>query len=171
MRQLLNTLFVTQEDMYLSLDGDNVVLLQNEKRVARLPLHNIESIITFGYTGASPALMGYCAERNISITFLTRSGRFKARVIGKSRGNVFLRKRQYRLSDDEKMSAIIARNFILGKIFNNKWILERMTRDHPLRININQFKKVSDKLSDIIEEVRKCNSLESLRGWEGQAAI
>src|SRR5690625_6797189 len=75
MRQLLNTLFVTQEDMYLSLDGDNVVLLQNEKRVARLPLHNIESIITFGYTGASPALMGYCAERNISIVFLTRTGR------------------------------------------------------------------------------------------------
>src|SRR5690625_6099170 len=81
MRQLLNTLFVTQEDMYLSLDGDNVVLLQNEKRVARLPLHNIESIITFGYTGASPALMGYCAERNISIVFLTRTGRFLARVI------------------------------------------------------------------------------------------
>src|SRR5690625_5667631 len=79
MRQLLNTLFVTQEDMYLSLDGDNVVLLQNEKRVARLPLHNIESIITFGYTGASPALMGYCAERNISIVFLTRTGRFLAR--------------------------------------------------------------------------------------------
>src|SRR5690625_1656520 len=93
MRQLLNTLFVTQEDMYLSLDGDNVVLLQNEKRVARLPLHNIESIITFGYTGASPALMGYCAERNISIVFLTRTGRFIARVIGEIRGNVLLRKR------------------------------------------------------------------------------
>src|SRR5690625_101188 len=171
MRQLLNTLFVTQEDMYLSLDGDNVVLLQNEKRVARLPLHNIESIITFGYTGASPALMGYCAERNISIIFLTRAGRFLARVIGKSKGNVILRKRQYRLSECEEKSAKISRNFIVGKVFNNKWIIERMTRDYPLRIDVSEFKHISSHLSEIIAEVRVCQDLESLRGWEGQAAL
>ncbi|HLS34944.1 MAG TPA: type I-C CRISPR-associated endonuclease Cas1c [Bacillota bacterium] len=170
MRQLLNTLFVTQEDMYLSLDGDNVVLLQNEKRVARLPLHNIESIITFGYTGASPALMGYCAERNISIVFLTRTGRFLARVIGEIRGNVLLRKKQYQISENIRSSAIISRNFLLGKIFNQKWMIERMTRDHPLRINIDEFKDISKQLSFVLNELRNCDDLESIRGWEGQAA-
>src|SRR5690625_2326681 len=164
MRQLLNTLFVTQEDMYLSLDGDNVVLLQNEKRVARLPLHNIESIITFGYTGASPALMGYCAERNISIVFLTRTGRFLARVIGEIRGNVLLRKKQYQISENIRSSAIIS------KIFNQKWMIERMTRDHPLRINIDEFKDISKQLSFVLNELRNCDDLESIRGWESQAA-
>lgn len=171
MKKLLNTLFITQPDVYLSLDGDNIVLLKEQEKLGRLPLHNLESIVSFGYTGASPALMGYCAERNISLVFLTMNGRFLARVIGKSKGNVILRKKQYRISEDEAMSAKIARNFIIGKIYNTKWIIERMTRDYPLRIDVAQFKEVSQYLSSIILEVRKCEDLERLRGLEGQAAI
>lgn len=171
MKKLLNTLFITQPDVYLSLDGDNIVLLKEQEKLGRLPLHNLESIVSFGYTGASPALMGYCAERNISLVFLTINGRFLARVIGKSKGNVVLRKKQYRISEDEVMSAKMARNFIVGKIYNNKWIIERMTRDYPLRIDVEQFKDISRHLSTIIREVRQCEELERLRGWEGQAAI
>ncbi|MBA4537249.1 type I-C CRISPR-associated endonuclease Cas1 [Bacillus aquiflavi] len=171
MKKLLNTLFITQPDVYLSLDGDNIVLLKEQEKLGRLPLHNLESIVSFGYTGASPALMGYCVERNISITFLSMSGRFLARVIGKSKGNVVLRKKQYNISEDERESAKIARNFIIGKIYNNKWIIERMTRDYPLRVDVAQFKETSKYLSTIILEVRKCENLDQLRGWEGQAAI
>lgn len=129
MKRLLNTLFITQPDVYLALDGDNIVLLKEQEKLGRLPLHNLESIVAFGYTGASPALMGYCADRNISLVFFSMNGRFLARVIGQSRGNVVLRKKQYRISDDETMSVKVARNFIVGKIYNNKWIIERMTRD------------------------------------------
>ncbi|UAC49486.1 type I-C CRISPR-associated endonuclease Cas1c [Bacillus aquiflavi] len=171
MKKLLNTLFITQPDVYLSLDGDNIVLLKEQEKLGRLPLHNLESIVSFGYTGASPALMGYCVERNISITFLSMSGRFLARVIGKSKGNVVLKKKQYNISEDERESAKIARNFIIGKIYNNKWIIERMTRDYPLRVDVAQFKETSKYLSTIILEVRKCENLDQLRGWEGQAAI
>src|SRR5690625_3627562 len=146
MRKLLNTLFITQSNIYLSLEGDDIVLLKEKEKFGRVPLHNIESIITFGYTGASPALIGYCANKNISIAVMRVNGRFLARVVGKSRGNVVLRKEQYRVSDCEEQSALIARNFILGKIYNNKWIIERMTRDHPLRIDINQFKETSKQL-------------------------
>lgn len=171
MKKLLNTLFITQPDVYLSLDGDNIVLLKDQEKLGRLPLHNLESIISFGYTGASPALMGYCAERNISLTFFTRNGRFLARVIGESKGNVVLRKKQYLVSEDEVLSAKIARNFILGKIYNHKWMIERMTRDYPLRIDVDRFKDASKQLSSLLLDVRKCENLERLRGLEGQAAI
>ncbi|MGG4179074.1 type I-C CRISPR-associated endonuclease Cas1c [Virgibacillus pantothenticus] len=171
MRKLLNTLFITQPDVYLSLDGDNIVLLKEQEKLGRLPLHNLESIVSFGYTGASPALMGYCAKRNISLVFMTINGSFLARVIGESKGNVVLRKRQYQISEDEAQSAIIASNFIVGKIFNHKWMIERMTRDYPLRIDLVAFKEVSAQLSNMVQEVRVCHDLESLRGWEGQAAV
>lgn len=170
MKKLLNTLFVMHSDSYLALDGDNIVIIQDDVK-KRLPLHNLESIVTFGHTGASPALMGYCAEQNIPIVFLTSNGRFRARVIGKSKGNVVLRKEQYRLSDNEFESAKVARNFIIGKVFNQKWMLERTTRDYPMRVDIDKFKAVSAHLSDMIREIRICNDLERLRGWEGQAAI
>lgn len=171
MKKLLNTLFITQPDVYLTLDGDNIVLLKEQEKLGRLPLHNLESVAAFGYTGASPALMGYCAERNISLILFTMNGRFLARVIGKSKGNVVLRKKQYHISEDENKSAEIARNFIVGKVFNNKWIIERMTRDYSLRVDVTLFKETSLHLSSIIQEIRVCNDLERLRGLEGQAAI
>lgn len=170
MKKLLNTLYITQPDVYLSLDGDNIVLLKEQEKIARLPLHNLESIVAFGYTGASPSLMGYCAERHISLVFLTMNGRFLARVIGKSKGNVVLRKKQYLLSENEIESAKIARNFIIGKIYNQKWMLERMTRDYPMRIEVKEFKEVSHELSSTMQSISKCEDLERLRGLEGQAA-
>lgn len=171
MKKLLNTLFVTQPDVFLSLDGDNIVLLKEQEKLGRLPLHNLESIVAFGYTGASPALMGYCAERNISITFMSMNGRFLARVIGASKGNVVLRKKQSLISDNETLSAGVARNFIVGKIYNHKWMLERMTRDYALRIDVDRFKTASRQLSTLMREVRECVDLERLRGLEGQAAL
>ncbi|MGG1553023.1 type I-C CRISPR-associated endonuclease Cas1c [Paenibacillus ferrarius] len=171
MKKLLNTLFISQPEVYLSLDGDNVVVLKGEEKLGRIPLHNLEAIISFGYTGASPALMGYCAERNIAISFFTANGRFLARVIGESRGNVVLRKKQYALSENEQQSALIARNLIASKIYNHKWMLERMTRDYPLRIDVTAFKSASQQLSGMIQEVRACEDLQRLRGLEGQAAV
>lgn len=171
MRKLLNTLYITLPDTYLSLDGENVVVKQEEQVLARFPLHNFEAICTFGYAGVSPKLMGTCAERGIALTFMTRNGRFLARVIGEDRGNVVLRKEQYRRSDDEKASALLARNFMIGKLYNSKWILERATRDHPLRIDVERFKRTSASLSESLKMVRDVEDLAMLRGLEGTAAM
>lgn len=171
MKKLLNTLFVTSSDVYLSLDGENIVVKKESEIKGRYPLHNLESICSFGYTGASPALMGYCAKNNIAMTFLTPNGNFLARVTGESRGNVVLRKEQYRISDDEIRSALVSRNFILGKIYNSKWILERATRDYPMRIDVSKIKLISQSLTETMKAIRNVEDLEVLRGLEGNAAV
>lgn len=91
MRKLLNTLYITTEDFYLSYSNENVVVHHGEEVVARFPLLNLEGIVTFSYAGASPALMGECAKRGIQLTFMTPNGRFLARTSGMSQGNVLLR--------------------------------------------------------------------------------
>ena len=101
MKKLLNTLYVTSENSYLGLDEENIVVYDEQKEVGRLPLHNLEGIVSFGYRGTSPALMGACAERNISLCYLTPQGKFLARVTGKVKGNVVLREQQYRSCKDE----------------------------------------------------------------------
>ena len=117
MRQLLNTLFVTSEDIYLSLDGENVVANRGGETVARYPLHTLQSIVTFSYAGASPALMGKCAQREIGLAFCSQRGKFLARVSGQMQGNVLLRRMQYRVADDPSQSCRIARNMIFGKVY------------------------------------------------------
>ena len=115
MKRLLNTLYITSGNRYLSLDGENVVVMEDKKEIGRIPLHNLQAIVTFGYTGASPALMGACAQRNIELSFMSGNGRFLARVSGEEKGNVTLRKTQYRISEKKEESVKIAKNFILGR--------------------------------------------------------
>lgn len=170
MKHLLNTLYVTGNNRYLSLDGENVVISEKQEEIGRIPLHNLEAIVTFGYTGASPALMGACAQRNIDLTFMSAHGRFLARVTGEVKGNVTLRKQQYRVSDDPKASLAIARNFILGKVYNSRWILERACRDYPLRLDVETIKGKSDFLYQRLDDIRRCSSSEALLGYEGEAA-
>ncbi|MGI6778870.1 MAG: type I-C CRISPR-associated endonuclease Cas1c [Acetivibrionales bacterium] len=170
MKKLLNTLYVTTPDSYISLDGETVVVLNQDKALGKIPLHNLEGIVSFGYTGASPALMGECAKRNISLCFLTQNGRFLARITGKVYGNVTLRKEQYRISDNHNLSHRIARNFIVGKVFNARWVIERVIRDHSLSIDTIKLKNVSSQLQKLIYSIRECESNEQLRGYEGEAA-
>ena len=118
MKPLLNTLFVTSEDIYLTLDGENVVASRGKEAVARYPLHTLQGIISFSYAGASPSLMGACAERDIGLVFCSPRGRFLAKVSGESRGNVLLRRTQYRAADDPSQSCRIARCMIFGKLHN-----------------------------------------------------
>lgn len=170
MKKLLNTLYVTSENSYLSLDGENIVVYEDKDEIGRLPLHNLEGIVSFGYRGTSPALMGACAERNISLCYLTPQGKFLARVTGKIKGNVILREQQYASSKDEKQSLEIAKNCITGKVYNARWVLERTVRDHALQINAEKVKAASEFLKNSLEFIQKSESKEQLRGYEGEAA-
>ena len=170
MKKLLNTLYVTSENSYLGLDGENIVVYDDKKEIGRLPLHNLEGIVSFGYRGTSPALMGACVEKNISLCYLTPQGKFLARVTGKIKGNVVLRQQQFLSSCDEKISLDIAKNCILGKVYNARWILERAIRDHPMQIDVEAVKSSSVKLKEFLEYIQNANSIEQLRGYEGEAA-
>ena len=170
MRRLLNTLFVTSEDVYLTLDGENVVANREKEVLARYPLHILSGIICFSYAGASPALMGACAERGISLSFCTPRGKFLARVSGENNGNVLLRRTQYRIADDPNQSCLIARNIIFGKLYNARWSIERTRRDHGLRLDEKMLLDASHKIQNLLPDVLQETSLDSLRGLEGIGA-
>ena len=170
MRKLLNTLYVTSENSYLALDGENVVVFDGQAEIGRLPLHNLDGIVSFGYRGTSPALMGACVERNVSLCYLTPQGKFLARISGKTRGNVALRQQQYDSSRDTAVSLGIAKNCILGKVYNSCWVLERAIRDHKLQIDVERVKGASMFLKNSLDLIQNSQTKEQLRGYEGEAA-
>lgn len=170
MRKLLNTLYVMTENCYLTLDGENIVVQNEKKTSGRFPLHTLENIICFTYKGASPALMGACAERKIGMHFFTPRGKFLARTIGKEHGNILLRKEQYRISDNEEKSKSYAKNMITGKLFNSRWCIERTLRDHEYRVNAEKLKKISNSLYDVLPKINDARTIGQLRGIEGKAA-
>lgn len=170
MKQLLNTLFVTSEDIYLSLDGENVVANRDKQVVARYPLHTLQNIVSFSYSGASPALMGACADRGIGLAFCTPRGRFLARVCGENTGNVLLRREQYRVADIPERSCRIARNMIFGKLHNARWSVERTIRDHGMRVKKETLSNASKELRNLLPLVAEVTEPDTLRGLEGVGA-
>jgi CRISP-associated protein Cas1 len=170
MRQLLNTLYVTTPESYLSLENENVVISKDEKCVAALPLISLEGIEYFGYKGVSPALIGACAEKGISLNFYKPNGAFRARVGHRDEGRQLARRELYRAADDLARSSTAARGFILGKLVNSKRTIERARRDHPLRVDDAALAACVSELAVLIGRMSAPLVVEEIRGIEGAAA-
>ena len=167
MRKLLNTLYVTTPESYMSKDGMNVVISVKQQEVFRIPIINIESIVTFGYMGASPGLMKLCSDNGVSLTFLSPNGRFVSRVQGQTHGNVLLRMAQYYLADETEKSLHVAQLIVAGKIQNYRNVLRRYIRDYG---EDNEVENISKALDNSKRDALRSRDKKELMGIEGLAA-
>ncbi len=170
MKKHLNTLFVTTQGAYLAKDGETVAVRIEREVKLRIPVHTLDGIVCFGNVGCSPFLMGFCAEKDVAISFLTENGRFLARVQGPVSGNVLLRREQYRRADDRKFSARLSRAFLTGKIANSRLVLKRALRDHGKKIDTEAVEDAAKRLNTSLARLQDELDLDMVRGVEGDAA-
>ena len=166
MRQLLNVLYVTLQGAYLGKEGETVLVRAEQETRLRVPIHTLEGIVCVGVVSMSPALMAFCADRHVGVSFLSEHGRFLARVQGPVNGNVLLRREQYRRADSEPASAAIAGAILLAKIANSRTVLQRADRERPTETLSSACMQLAQSLR--LAEMEK--SLNSLPGIEGDAA-
>lgn len=169
MKKLLNTLYVTRQDVYLRQEGETVVVEKEGTALLRLPIHTLSGLVTFGRVMVSPFLMNLCAERGVCLSMLTEHGKFLARVEGPMSGNVLLRLAQIRAHDNLERRREIARSFLIGKVVNSRSVLMRRSRDHGstpgLAVAIARHTAAIASLR--AEDI----GIASLRGLEGEAAL
>ena len=168
MRKLLNTLYVTRAETYLRREGMDVVVSVEQKDIFRIPIINLDGIVAFGYMGVSPGLMKLCVDNNVLLTFMSPSGQYISRLQGASRGNVLLRKRQYRMSDDKEFCLSLARIIIAGKIQNSRNILRRAIRDNGENLRLEQ---ASEFLNRSAKNALNVSTREELLGVEGDIML
>lgn len=170
MKKLLNSLYVTTPDAYLSKDGENVVVSTGGKEMFRIPIHNIEAIHTFGYQGVSPGLMQLCARNGVALCFFSPHGRFIARIQGPVAGNILLRARQYEVIRNPDIQTHLASRFIYGKMYNTRAILRRFIRENESHPFIDDTSRAAEEIRVFCRRVMEENNLETVRGLEGKAA-
>jgi len=170
MKKHLNTLYVTTQGAYLSKEGETVVVKVDGDVRLRIPIHTIGGIVCFGNVGCSPFLMGFCAENQVALSFLTEHGRFLAKIQGPVSGNVLLRREQYRKADDLAFSAGVAKFILTGKITNCRTVLQRALRDHGDKIDEQGLRSAVTRLNRQLEFFDQEYPLDVLRGLEGDSA-
>jgi CRISPR-associated protein Cas1 len=173
MRRMLNTLYVTTEGAWLRKDGANLVVEVDGTERGRAPLHMLDGVVSFGRPGGSPALMAACAEAGVTVSYLTPTGRFMARVEGAKSGNVLLRRIQFRFADDPVRSVPIVRGIVAAKAANQRAVVLRALRDHGSTMPAPAAEALSTaerRLGDAARRTLVTTDVDGLRGIEGEAA-
>ncbi len=170
MKRLLNTLFVTTQGSYLSREGETVLVQVEGQTKLQLPIHTLSGVVCFGRVLCTPPLLHLCAERNVTVSFLSEQGRFWARLHGPVSGNVLLRREQYRRADDKATSAEVARHLVVAKVANSRTVLLRAIRDHGGSVDAARLDDAACNLARIGEGLSRPAALDTVRGYEGEAA-
>ena len=174
MRRLGNTLYVTTEGTYLSKQGECVRVARDDLPPTQIPIHGVDGIIAFGRISISPSLLGFCAERGVTISWFSEHGRFLARAEGPVSGNVLLRRAQYRAADAPNRAAAIARSIVIGKVLNQRAVLRRALRDHGDTLaepDRGPLDRAADHLDRVLTGLGKTMPLDQVRGMEGEGTL
>jgi CRISP-associated protein Cas1 len=167
-RAFLNTLFVSTQDARLNLDGDTVKVYHEDRKLLQVPLLHLGSICTFGVVHVSQPLMMRCAEDGRAVVFHDWNGRFKARVVGPTSGNVLLRRAQYEHACCPARSLSFAKSVVAGKIQNSRLVLMRGSRD--VRTHSERLSSAAQEHAILLEALEGAATLDEVRGVEGLAA-
>lgn len=170
MKKLLNTLYVSTQGAYLHRDGECVVVEVEKQERLRTPIHMLGSIVCFGQVACSPHLLGLCAEKGVSVAFLSENGRFWASVTGPVSGNVLLRRAQYQASEDEPACVAIVRSVVAGKTANSRTVLQRALRDHGGKSDMPRVESAVTWLGNRLRVLAGASTVDELRGIEGEVA-
>jgi CRISPR-associated protein Cas1 len=166
-----NTLYLTASGYYISRDHQTLRVEQDKELKLAIPVHHIESICSFGLNSFSPAALQLCWEHGVSVNFFSDNGFFQGRWEGVANTSVALRRAQYRFADDEKASALIARQCILGKLQNSRQSILRSARETDIEDESGRLHGCADELSNILRWLEHdAETLDQMRGYEGQAA-
>ena len=168
--QLLNTLYVTTPDTYLRLDNDTLRVEVNRETRLRVPLHHLSAVVCFGHINLSAPLMHLLADRGIALVLLDDNGRFKARLEGAVSGNVLLRQAQFQRVADPAFTLDMARASVAGKIKNTRQVLQRGAREAKAEDEANALARLADNLAASLRALPGEDSLDGVRGIEGEAA-
>ncbi len=168
--EFLNTLYVTTDMAQVKLDHDAVRVLSEGDELLKIPLLHLSGLVVFGTVLVSPGLIYRLSGEGKSLTHLSRSGRFVARLEGPVSGNVLLRQAQFRALDNVETTTLLARTFVAGKIHNSRNMLLRSARDARHPQTKERLAGAAQTLANVLERLGPARDLDQIRGLEGEAA-
>jgi len=167
-RVLLNTLYVQTQGAYLRLDHETLKVEVEKETRLQVPLHHLGSVAVFGQVMLSPFLVHKIAEEGKDLVYFTETGRFRARMVSATNGNVLLRRAQHHALDDPRWQLELARGFVLGKIKNARYVLQRARREDTQLASTLEC--AITELGRLYKEASEAVNTDTLRGAEGIAA-
>ena len=155
------TLYLTEEHALVRRDSEDCLLVQIPERRGkggevlslahkeRIPLIKIDDVAVLGEITLTASALHLLLERNIEITFLGHYGQFKGRLSPPFSKNALLRMAQYRAHADMSKRCELARRFVIGKLSNQRTLLQRYNR----RQSDAEMSQAINRLADLLRQL------------------
>jgi len=162
MKKLIKSVFVySPEEM--SLEDNHVIVTVDGKLLGRGPLRNIEVICYYGYKPIRPALMEACIKHGVRLNVLHPDGQFISAVTGSTYESSNTRRLQYKAASDSSVCLEIAKNLIMAKAFNTRWLFGLMYRDYESQIDRKTAQSRADTFKKIVGDALAAKDMDALR--------
>ncbi|NJN63234.1 MAG: type I-D CRISPR-associated endonuclease Cas1 [Coleofasciculaceae cyanobacterium RL_1_1] len=159
----MGTVYITTEDSFIGKTDERLTVRSNGEKLLDVPLLKIDGLVVLGRSTLSPAVVSELLDRQIPLSFLTVTGKFRGRLEPELTKNIFVRRSQWAAAGETEQAVHVVRGFIRGKLKNYRSALQRSQRDYPeqdLSHPVVELKRMIDRLD---REV----SIDVLRGLEG----
>ncbi len=158
------TLYLTEDYSFVRRENQECLLVQiperkgkngaapSPARKERVPLLKVDEVVVLGDVTLTASAIHALLEREIEITFLSHHGQFKGRVSPPLSKNEVLRMAQYRAHQEMRSRGELARQFVVGKLSNQRQRLQRMQRtrkEAEIQRSINQLAEILATLEQL----------------------
>jgi CRISPR-associated protein Cas1 len=168
--ELLNTLYITTQGAYVHVDHETLKVEVEGQTQLQVPVHHLGAVVCFGRVMVSPAAIARSARDGRDLLFLEESGRFQARVVGRTTGNVLLRLAQHAAYQDPQAILKVASAIVAAKVQNSRLVLLREARQTTNPEVEAALRGAADDLATTLIALAHTSELDAVRGREGEAA-
>jgi CRISP-associated protein Cas1 len=156
----------------LSKKGETLQFYHHEGTVSTIFPYKTEQLVVLGNMTISSGALQLLMKYHIETVFLNKNGLFNGKLEFQENKNVFLRKKQFLLSDNHDFCMRFAKSVALGKVQNQLTFVRRIGRKKGSRqvVNYDKLQEVTQRIERLLKKIPEAESVNTLRGYEGTAA-
>lgn len=178
----MTNIYIKEQGAMVRRRGERLVISKDGGIIDEFPFAHVEQLTIMGNVQLTTQAAATLLSRDIDVVFLSSYGKYRGRLSGSGSKHAHLRQRQMQLMSDTTFSLQLARAIVDGKIHNQRIILQRQAtrissstgqKRGPRRQPFDKplFDKSLSAMIKAQQQARQALSLESLRGYEGNAAV
>jgi len=142
---------------------NNTILITSEKERRFVPIEQVDKLVIQGNAVISTPLMGELAYRKIPIYYYSYGGVYRGVFMPAEKNMGKVRMFQYKTYFDEERRLSLAKQILQCASKNKATILKRYFHKYEKE----GMKEIIDGIEKNIKAMMNCDSIDSLRGYEG----
>lgn len=162
----LRTLYLLKHGQVLGKESERLVVQYKGEVIDEIPAIQVDQVMVFGNAQITTQAMQFCLAERIPIYLLSAAGKYHGVIDSFDTEPVLLQKAQFARADEPAFCLRLAHHITRGKIANSRTLLKRLARKRQAP----GLETAADSLKRILNQAAAADTLDQLRGFEGNAA-